>query len=159
MQTLACSTHAFRVETCCAPCGEQCRARFAVSASATVGLSSLLCRTLLPTGHRARMSGLRTVRDTSTWRQVTFSADKQATLQGLQCHCVPHRLKTLVIRFQCTKIAGIGVVSTGHCHPKVVKAIQDQAAQLIFAQQNVFASSKPMVCLDIDHDVVCRINT
>ena len=27
--------------------------------------------------------------------------------------------------------AGIAVVSTGHCHPKVVKAIQDQAAKLI----------------------------
>src|SRR2546425_5941785 len=27
--------------------------------------------------------------------------------------------------------AGIAVVSTGHCHPKVVKAIQDQAARLI----------------------------
>ncbi len=27
--------------------------------------------------------------------------------------------------------AGIAVVSTGHCHPKVVKAIQDQAAELI----------------------------
>ncbi|MHB1936025.1 MAG: acetyl ornithine aminotransferase family protein [Acidobacteriaceae bacterium] len=27
--------------------------------------------------------------------------------------------------------AGIGVCSTGHCHPEVVKAIQDQAAELI----------------------------
>src|SRR5258705_2934659 len=27
--------------------------------------------------------------------------------------------------------AGIAVVATGHCHPKVVKAIQDQAARLI----------------------------
>src|ERR1051325_4322032 len=27
--------------------------------------------------------------------------------------------------------AGIAVVATGHCHPKVVKAIQDQAAKLI----------------------------
>ncbi|HTU50006.1 MAG TPA: acetyl ornithine aminotransferase family protein [Acidobacteriaceae bacterium] len=27
--------------------------------------------------------------------------------------------------------AGIGVCSTGHCHPKVVKAIQEQAAELI----------------------------
>jgi 4-aminobutyrate aminotransferase len=27
--------------------------------------------------------------------------------------------------------AGIAVVSTGHCHPRVVKAIQDQAAELI----------------------------
>src|SRR5579863_2203956 len=27
--------------------------------------------------------------------------------------------------------AGIAVVATGHCHPKVVKAIQEQAAKLI----------------------------
>src|SRR5213082_505184 len=27
--------------------------------------------------------------------------------------------------------AGIAVVSTGHCHPKVVEAIQQQAARLI----------------------------
>jgi len=42
---------------------------------------------------------------------------------------------------------GIGVVSTGHCHPKVVSAIQQQAAEMIFAQQNVFAGSKPMAGL------------
>jgi 4-aminobutyrate aminotransferase len=29
---------------------------------------------------------------------------------------------------------GIGVTSTGHSHPKVVKAIQDQAAKMIHAQ-------------------------
>jgi 4-aminobutyrate aminotransferase len=32
---------------------------------------------------------------------------------------------------------GIGVTNTGHCHPKVVKAIQDQAASLIFGQMNI----------------------
>ena len=32
---------------------------------------------------------------------------------------------------------GIGVTNTGHCHPKVVKAIQDQAAKLIFGQMNI----------------------
>jgi len=32
---------------------------------------------------------------------------------------------------------GIGVTNTGHCHPKVVKAIQDQAANLIFGQINI----------------------
>jgi 4-aminobutyrate aminotransferase len=30
--------------------------------------------------------------------------------------------------------AGIGVTSTGHCHPKVVKAVQEQAAKLIHGQ-------------------------
>jgi hypothetical protein len=32
--------------------------------------------------------------------------------------------------------SGIGVTSTGHCHPKVVGAIQEQAGKLIFGQMN-----------------------
>ncbi|MGD8457064.1 MAG: aminotransferase class III-fold pyridoxal phosphate-dependent enzyme [Anaerolineales bacterium] len=32
---------------------------------------------------------------------------------------------------------GIGVTNTGHCHPRVVKAIQDQAAKLIHGQVNI----------------------
>lgn len=32
--------------------------------------------------------------------------------------------------------SGIGVVNTGHCHPRVVSAIQEQAEQLIFGQMN-----------------------
>ncbi len=32
---------------------------------------------------------------------------------------------------------GIGVTNTGHCHPKVVKAIQEQAGKLIFGQMNI----------------------
>jgi 4-aminobutyrate aminotransferase len=32
---------------------------------------------------------------------------------------------------------GIGVTNTGHCHPKVVAAIQAQAANLLFGQMNV----------------------
>lgn len=35
---------------------------------------------------------------------------------------------------------GIGVTNTGHCHPKVVKAIQDQAAKMIFSQMNIVIS-------------------
>ena len=34
--------------------------------------------------------------------------------------------------------AGIAVVSTGHCHPKVVAAIQDQATRFIHAQVNCY---------------------
>lgn len=34
--------------------------------------------------------------------------------------------------------SGIAVTSTGHCHPKVVKAIQDQAQQFIHAQVNCY---------------------
>lgn len=32
--------------------------------------------------------------------------------------------------------SGIGVVSTGHCHPEVVRAVREQAGQLIFGQMN-----------------------
>ena len=33
--------------------------------------------------------------------------------------------------------SGIGVTNTGHCHPKIVQAIQRQAQQLIFGQVNI----------------------
>lgn len=39
------------------------------------------------------------------------------------------------------------MASTGHCHPKVVKAIQDQAKDFIIAQQNIFTASPAMVKL------------
>ncbi len=32
--------------------------------------------------------------------------------------------------------SGIGVINTGHCHPRIVKAIQKQTEQLIFGQMN-----------------------
>jgi len=40
--------------------------------------------------------------------------------------------------------SGIAVVNTGHCHPRVVAAIQEQAAKIIHAQQNIFAH-EPMM--------------
>ncbi len=33
--------------------------------------------------------------------------------------------------------SGIGVVNTGHCHPRVVKAVQEQADKLLFGQMNI----------------------
>jgi 4-aminobutyrate aminotransferase len=33
--------------------------------------------------------------------------------------------------------SGIGVTNTGHCHPRIVEAIQKQAEQLIFGQLNI----------------------
>src|SRR5690554_3405319 len=42
-------------------------------------------------------------------------------------------------------LAGIAVNSVGHCHPKVVKAIQDQAAELIHISN--FFVSPPQVSL------------
>ncbi len=34
--------------------------------------------------------------------------------------------------------SGIGVTNTGHCHPRVVRAIQEQAARIIHAQVNCY---------------------
>jgi 4-aminobutyrate aminotransferase len=36
--------------------------------------------------------------------------------------------------------SGIGVTNTGHCHPRVVRAIQDQAARLLHGQANIVYS-------------------
>jgi len=33
--------------------------------------------------------------------------------------------------------SGIGVINTGHCHPRVVKAIQEQSKSLVFGQMNI----------------------
>ncbi len=33
--------------------------------------------------------------------------------------------------------SGIGVTNTGHCHPRIVKAIQEQSKSLIFGQMNI----------------------
>ncbi|MBI3159932.1 MAG: aminotransferase class III-fold pyridoxal phosphate-dependent enzyme [Chloroflexi bacterium] len=41
---------------------------------------------------------------------------------------------------------GIGVTNTGHCHPKVVKAIQEQAAKLLHGQANIVLH-RPMLDL------------
>jgi 4-aminobutyrate aminotransferase len=38
--------------------------------------------------------------------------------------------------------SGIGVINTGHCHPRIVEAIQNQANQLIFAQMNCTLNPK-----------------
>lgn len=40
--------------------------------------------------------------------------------------------------------SGIAVVNTGHCHPHVVEAIQEQAGKIIHAQANILAHS-PML--------------
>src|SRR5205814_4223439 len=39
--------------------------------------------------------------------------------------------------------AGIAVVSTGHCHPRVVDAISRQAEQFVHAQANCYRSPLP----------------
>lgn len=42
------------------------------------------------------------------------------------------------IDFTC----GIGVTNTGHSHPRIVKAIQDQAEKMIFAQMNIYINPR-----------------
>ena len=41
---------------------------------------------------------------------------------------------------------GIGVTNTGHCHPRVVEAIRDQAGRFLHAQANIVIH-KPMLQL------------
>lgn len=45
--------------------------------------------------------------------------------------------------------SGIAVTNTGHSHPKVVKAIQDQASKMIHAQANILAH-EPMMRLAVE---------
>ena len=40
--------------------------------------------------------------------------------------------------------SGIAVTNTGHCHPRVVEAIREQAGKIIHAQQNILAH-EPMM--------------
>ena len=44
--------------------------------------------------------------------------------------------------------SGIGVTNTGHCHPKVVRAIQDQAGKLLFGQMNIVVSPAALELTD-----------
>ena len=38
--------------------------------------------------------------------------------------------------------SGIGVTVTGHCHPAVVQAVQQQASELLFGQMNCMLPDK-----------------
>ena len=44
--------------------------------------------------------------------------------------------------------SGIGVTSTGHCHPKVVSAIKKQAESLIFGQMNIVVHKPVLELID-----------
>lgn len=56
--------------------------------------------------------------------------------------------------------SGIGVTNTGHAHPRVVKAIQDQAAKLIHGQANI-VYHEPMIRLseELSQIVPARLDT
>src|SRR5665647_3972746 len=43
-------------------------------------------------------------------------------------------------------VMGIAVVNTGHCHPKVVAAVQEQATKVSHAQMNIYRH-QPMLDL------------
>src|SRR5690606_13208048 len=45
--------------------------------------------------------------------------------------------------------SGIGVTNTGHCHPRVVAAIQKQAATLIHGQINIIVPSATIELAEI----------
>src|SRR3954470_18651694 len=45
--------------------------------------------------------------------------------------------------------SGIAVTSTGHCHPKVVAAIQEQAGQIIHAQVNCYRNPRRDALADL----------
>jgi len=50
--------------------------------------------------------------------------------------------------------SGIGVLSTGHCHPTVVKAVQDQATVISHAQQGCYFNSTTNRLMERLQDVV-----
>jgi 4-aminobutyrate aminotransferase len=50
--------------------------------------------------------------------------------------------------------SGIGVTSTGHCHPKVVAAIQKQAENLLFGQMNIVIPPATLALADALANVV-----
>jgi 4-aminobutyrate aminotransferase len=49
--------------------------------------------------------------------------------------------------------SGIGVTNTGHCHPKIVKAIQEQAEVLIFGQMNIVVPAITVALADALNEV------
>ncbi len=56
--------------------------------------------------------------------------------------------------------SGIGVNSTGHCHPKVVAAIKEQAEKLIFTQINcVYNESLGRLCQQLKRVVPAALDT
>jgi 4-aminobutyrate aminotransferase len=67
-------------------------------------------------------------------RSATLIAERG---EGAYIHTTDGRK---LLDFTC----GIGVTNTGHAHPKVVKAIQDQAAKLLHGQANI-VYHQPMI--------------
>ncbi len=99
------------------------------------------CRILLLKRLKAATCGPQMARNTLTWPVVSFT--------WARCNANAVTLEVFTAAYISVHGTGIGVASTGHCHPKVVKAIQDQASDFIIAQQNIFTSSPAMVRLHV----------
>jgi 4-aminobutyrate aminotransferase len=77
---------------------------------------------------------------------ATTVQDKQGTVPGIVAHITPavvdHAEGSWVYGTDGSKwldfVMGIAVVSTGHCHPKVVEAVREQAGKVIHAQMNMY---------------------
>jgi len=52
--------------------------------------------------------------------------------------------------------SGIGVTNTGHCHPKVVQAVQEQAEKLLFGQMNIVISPPAIALAEALNQVTPR---
>jgi len=49
--------------------------------------------------------------------------------------------------------SGIGVTNTGHCHPRVVQAIQEQASRLLFGQMNIVIPPKAIELAELLNEI------
>ena len=79
-----------------------------------------------------------------------FSADMTAAISSVWGRLV----KTPIVRGEGSRVydvegrsyldftSGIGVTATGHCHPLIVQAVQEQAAKLLFGQMNCMLPEK-----------------
>ena len=78
---------------------------------------------------------------------------------------IPHLVDSIFVRGEGTYVwdhndrryldftSGIGVTNTGHCHPKVVAAIHEQADLLLHTHQNMAFHRPALQLLEVLHDV------
>lgn len=81
---------------------------------------------------------------------TTYPAHDTSLLAPVWTHLTPHQIVRAAGIYLYDNLgnrytdftSGIGVTSTGHCHPNVVAAIKEQAEQLIFGQMNCVIPAK-----------------
>jgi 4-aminobutyrate aminotransferase len=82
----------------------------------------------------------------ATQKQIFHGVKRLSELvikSGLGSRVITHENKSYL-----DFTSGIGVVSTGHCHPTVVAAVREQAGQIVHAQQSNFYSAKMLELID-----------